>query len=103
MNWEMVSAVAAGISALTAGIGLPLIWFQLRDVRDSQFSQAIAFVYERFVELDKFFVDHPDLRSIVYSKADPDGLDSYAKPHLEAVAEYVTDVMYQAYNQRDSL
>lgn len=103
MNAETYSAIGACVSALVAVVGLPLIWLQLRDMRNSAYSQAIASVYDRFVDLDRYLIDNPQYRGLLYAREPPKAPDPNLDPRAEAVAEFVTDVLYQAFNQRNAL
>ncbi len=92
-----ISGAAPVIATVAAIVSIILILRQLREIRKGHFSQAVASLYDTFVILDRFFIDHPEMRPFVYDQIEPD--DAMDKQKLVAIAEMVTDVLYKAYMQ----
>lgn len=103
MNAEWLTAIASCVSAVIAVVGVPFILLQLRDVRRSQFSNSISSVYETFVQLDRFFIEKPEYRAFVYEQKPREDIPTALQPAAESVAEFVTDIMYQAFNQKAAI
>lgn len=95
-----VSAVASLISAAMALIGVPIVLLQIRDLRKSARSQALSNVYEMYVELDRFLVDNAPFRHAIYEGKPATSLPTHLQDRADAVAEFVTDILYQAFSQK---
>jgi hypothetical protein len=94
----MEATVIAVMSALVAAVAAVAATLQVRLVRkQTKYAEdvAIATLYHRtghqFVELDRFFVDHPELRPFFYSGAHVPK-DILLKNQIEACAEMLFDL-----------
>ena len=94
------SVIASWVAAIVAIGSLIVIAKKLTHIQRGQYSDGISKVYDTFIELDRFFLEHPDFRPFVYDGKSPDEVS----PELyEALAEMVTDMFYKAYNQEKVL
>lgn len=64
----MLSTLLSSLSVLLAAIGIPLLYFQLRDVKRSLRSAAHAAIYSQAETLRGHLIDHPHLRKYFFDK-----------------------------------
>lgn len=103
LDANTVSAFASCVSAVTALIGVPIVILQLRNFRRTQQSQALTTVYQQYVELDRYFLDDLELHAAIYGSKPVDTLSLDLRARAEVAAEFVTDILYQAYEQKTGM
>ena len=107
-SFETVSLWMQGVSAVAAILVLAFGIYQLRKVVQSIESQTYQNIYELMIGIDKFFIENPKLRFIVYgANADeepeppaPDWDAEIDGKSVYAVAEMVVDYFDNVYHQR---
>lgn len=97
-TWAELAEV---VQALVALVGVPILIWQMRQVRKSLYSDALSSVYSGYLDLDRYFIQAPALRRVFYDKLPPEQLEAHDRDRLDAVCELVMDVLYQSYLQRE--
>ena len=85
---------AIGSTAVLVTV-LYLSW-QTRAARDQAAVLSAQVVSERFIGLDRAFLDHPELRPYFYDGQSVDALDSETRNRVAALAELTLDVFQLA-------
>lgn len=108
------------LAALVTIISFAIIAWQAFEAQQSIRSQSLASVYMLFTQLDLFFIKNPELRPYIYggetgramsasevataqSEDEKKDLARNEQSRKEALAEFWTDTMYQAYMQKKAL
>jgi len=107
-------------AAVVTIVSFPIIAWQAREAQLSIRSQSLASVYTLFAQLDLFFIENPELRPYIYggetgramsasevaaaqSEDEKKDLARNEQSRKEALAEFWTDTIYQAYRQKKAL
>lgn len=99
-DWVDAIEVFASISAV---IGLFFVYLQLKENEQQTKLNTFGQVYSQMVDIDKFFVEHPEARLYVYANLRPDDVHPNASPEQRmidysiesAVAELMLDFFSQ--------
>ncbi len=93
--------VATWTSAVVLVLTLAVLWWQIRDVRRSVQGATYERICTTMIEIDRFFVDHPELRPYFYRGKSIAGIAPLDQEKLDATAEMLTDFFYDVFHQKD--
>jgi hypothetical protein len=107
MNYTALEAIGSLLGGAASVISLIGILFAVTEVRRARKivdRETDYRIYDMMLDLDRFFIEHPDLRPYVYSgKRLPDTTTEGTQEHerVMAAVEMVVDFMECAYTQFD--
>ena len=98
---EQIQAFAAIAGVLVALLGFGLLFHQIRQLRQTIQAESHGRIYQHALEVQKLFVEHPDLRRFFYGREELKAGDrDYDKvlAFAELVADYLEHIMLQRPN-----
>jgi hypothetical protein len=102
MDWNAISAMA-GVGAFGAAVaGIGLIFLQIRRIGNQISASSCATLYGQMIEIDRFFVQHQDLKAYIYKSKAIAGSDP-AYDSVRSLAEMMVDLMEHLYVQKGNL
>jgi hypothetical protein len=99
MGTSIEFGTAAAWTSAVIGVGVAL--WQMRKIRRSIQGSTYQSICSTMIEIDRFFVDNPQLRPYFYGGKTLDGVALLEREKLNAVAEMVVDFFYDVFHQRD--
>ena len=100
---DIVMSVSSIITAIVAVVTIAFVYHQLKNLSKNILSQTIQNIYERMIEIDRFFIDNPDLRKYFYSNESIQKIDLKLKAQLHSIAEMMVDYFDSVYDQRECM
>lgn len=94
--------IVAGLSLYYLKLQIDLLTKQLEDVKTSIQSSTYQNIYQQMIEIDRYFIEHPELKAYFYStemKAEmPE--DALEQEKLFSIAEMLVDFFDSVYHQK---
>jgi len=101
---DIISGISSIVTAIVAIVTLFLIYKQLKDVNENILGQTYQNIYERMIEIDRFFIENPELKAYFYYNKEFVNDDENFKAKLHSIAEMMIDyfdsVFYQKFCMR---
>ncbi len=98
-----VSALADAATAIVSFLMLLIVWQKLSKLNEGNKNLTYQNVYERMIEIDRFFIDHPNLKPYFYSNKEYKSESQEVKDQLLSVAEMMVDFFDNVYFQQNSM
>lgn len=102
MIWSDIGAIGSFAGSLVAAIGLLLIYSQVYHIKRQIKGSASASLYEQMIDIDRYFVDHPELKTYIYGNNLIEK-DDKQYDRIRSLAEMMCDLMEHAFVQKDNL
>ena len=102
MNWNILSAIGTFGAFLVALVGLYLVIRQIKKLEIQIKSGSSASLYSQMIEIDRYFIDHPEYKPYIYGNKGISDTDA-DYDRIRSLAEMMSDLIEHAYLQRESL
>lgn len=93
----------ASIAAIVGATGLIFVYQQLKIQEEEASGNIQNQIYEKMVDIDKFFIEHPDARDAIYNGKECNASDYPCKTETAAAAELMLDFFSQVMISKDKL
>jgi hypothetical protein len=97
---EWVIAIGTCVGALIALLTLLVLWRQLKDLSTSIQGSTYQNVINLMIEIDRFFITHPDLKSYFYNGKKLTAADEIESARVTSTAEMLLDFFDNVYHQK---
>ena len=98
-EWLMVSLTL--VYTLITLITVYYISRQLREINKNSLSSSYHFIYDKMIDIDKFFISNPEFKKYFYSGESHESLDDLSKNQLLSIAEMLVDFFDCVYYQKN--
>lgn len=99
---DWAQAIGSIIGSIVAVVGLPVLIYQIVQLRQTIRAEAHGKVYENSLEVQKLLLDNPEFRPFFYEGATMEPTDE-RYPRLLAMAEIFTDYLEHIALQRENV
>ncbi|PYS93729.1 MAG: hypothetical protein DMF64_03920 [Acidobacteria bacterium] len=103
---EWLTAIGTLIIAALTVISIIILIFQVRDLKKSIHSSTYQHIYELMIQLDKYFIEHPDVKPYFYGGKelkDLEAINPVEREKLLSIAEMMVDYFDSVYHQEDCM
>ena len=100
---DWVEAIGTWVAAIVIVGSLWFLWLQIRDLRRSIRSSTYQNVYQLMIDIDRFFVENPNLKQYFYDGKELDTTEQVNREKLFSIAEMLVDYFDNVYYQQDCL
>ena len=99
---DWITAIVTSIYTIITFTTLILIWRQLLLLNKNTISSSYHYIYDKMIDIDKFFIEHPDLKLYFYSnKSHLSIKNKIEKEKILSIAEMMVDFFDCVYYQKD--
>ena len=99
---EFVTMIVTVPGLVIGLVGVAFVYFQFHDLRKSLDSQAYGIISQELAELNRLFVEHPEMRPYFYAR-EPLPDDELKRNRVLAVADVYLDFIDNYYSQASHL
>lgn len=99
---EFVTMIVTVPGLMIGLVGVAFVYFQFLDLRKSLDSQAYGIIGQELAELNRLFVEHPEMRPYFYAR-EPLPDDAIKRNRVLAVADVYLDFIDNYYSQASHL
>lgn len=100
---DIIMSASSLVTAIVAVVTIIFVYRQIKDLSKNIFSQTYQNIYERMIEIDRYFIDNPDLKKYFYYNEKIPQNDLKLKTKLYSIAEMMVDYFDSVYYQRDCM